>query len=57
VALGQQINLQVIAEGVETAEQLRILRNLGCDTIQGFLVSEPVSAETLASLLSTPPNS
>ena len=54
VSLGNRINLQVIAEGVETAEQLEILRDLGCDTIQGFLVSRAVSADTLASLLATP---
>lgn len=36
------LNLEVIAEGVETAEQLALLRSLGCDKIQGFLVSRPV---------------
>ena len=56
VALGKKIDLQVIAEGVETVEQLAILRELGCDTIQGFLVSKAVSADALASLLSVPAN-
>ncbi len=43
VALGQRLDLLVIAEGVETTEQLATLRDLGCDAYQGFLVSEAVS--------------
>jgi len=54
VALGQRLELEVIAEGIETAAQLSILRKLGCDTFQGFLVSEAVFADAFASLLSTP---
>jgi EAL domain-containing protein (putative c-di-GMP-specific phosphodiesterase class I) len=48
VALGQRLDLTVIAEGVETEAQLQILRELGCDAFQGFLVSKPVSADTFA---------
>lgn len=51
VALGQRLDLEVIAEGVETVEQLEILRKLGCDTFQGFLVSQAVCANVFASLL------
>ena len=54
VALGQRLGLKVIAEGVETVEQLSILRKLGCDLFQGFLVSEAVFAGAFASLLSKP---
>jgi EAL domain-containing protein (putative c-di-GMP-specific phosphodiesterase class I) len=55
VALGQRLDLTIIAEGVETEGQLRILRDLGCDAYQGFLCSEPVSAETFAARLVTKP--
>jgi diguanylate cyclase (GGDEF)-like protein len=39
MAMGHSLNLQVVAEGVETAEQLEFLRALGCDMIQGFYYS------------------
>ncbi len=50
VALGQRLDLMVIAEGVETTGQLEELRKLGCDACQGFLFSpavQPVSFEKL----------
>ena len=45
VALGQRLDLTVIAEGVETDEQLNVLRDLGCDAYQGFLCSQPLDPE------------
>ncbi|MDX1516576.1 MAG: EAL domain-containing protein [Woeseiaceae bacterium] len=51
VALGQRLDLVVIAEGVETDEQLAALRQLGCDAYQGFLMSEPVTADAFAGLV------
>ena len=42
--LARSFRLEVIAEGVETEEQLRNLRNLGCNHIQGFLYSKPLDA-------------
>jgi EAL domain-containing protein (putative c-di-GMP-specific phosphodiesterase class I) len=45
----------VIAEGVETAEQLAILRELRCEYGQGFFFSKPVSAEEAAALLEKHP--
>jgi hypothetical protein len=42
--LAHSLRLEVIAEGVETKEQLSTLRGLDCDHIQGFLFSEPVDA-------------
>lgn len=49
LALGRFLNLQVIAEGVETAEQARILLDLGCPWMQGYHFSRPLPAgEVLA---------
>ena len=45
VSLARTLKLAVIAEGVETVEQLRFLSGLGCDQMQGYLVSKPVSGE------------
>jgi len=43
--LAHALKLKVVAEGVETEEQLFSLRELGCDYIQGFLISKPIDAE------------
>ncbi len=45
-----------LAEGVETAEQSRLLHLLGCDEMQGFLFSKPVPAETFEARFLTPPS-
>jgi diguanylate cyclase (GGDEF)-like protein/PAS domain S-box-containing protein len=42
INLAHSLKLSVVAEGVETAEQLGILRELGCDNVQGYLYSKPV---------------
>jgi diguanylate cyclase (GGDEF)-like protein/PAS domain S-box-containing protein len=42
VTLGKGFDLQIIAEGVETIEQLNLLTNLGCDIMQGYLFSRPL---------------
>lgn len=44
VALGRTLNLQVVAEGVETAAQRSFLAGLGCDALQGYLLGRPVPA-------------
>lgn len=45
ISLGQELNLEVIAEGVETREQLKIVDELNCDTVQGFYYAEPMMAK------------
>lgn len=42
ITVGHEVGLQVIAEGVETPEQLDCLKRLGCDSVQGFLTGRPV---------------
>ncbi|HEY9807559.1 MAG TPA: EAL domain-containing protein, partial [Candidatus Obscuribacterales bacterium] len=44
IALGRGLNLNVIAEGVETPAQLERLRSLQCQTVQGYLLSPPLTA-------------
>jgi diguanylate cyclase (GGDEF)-like protein len=51
VSLAHTLGLKVIAEGVEDDAQVRLLRDLGCDQIQGYLVSRPVSADRIPDLL------
>jgi diguanylate cyclase (GGDEF)-like protein len=48
IALGHVLQLEVVAEGVETAEQVDFLRANGCDQIQGFHFSRPVPADDIA---------
>jgi predicted signal transduction protein with EAL and GGDEF domain len=50
VEMAHSLRLEVIAEGVETEEQLCLLRGLGCNYVQGFLFSKPVPSGSAASL-------
>ena len=45
VAVGQALNLRIVAEGVETAVQQRFLTHLGCHSLQGFLLGYPLPAQ------------
>lgn len=47
IPLGHQLDMQVIAEGVETEEQLRMLQELGCDEIQGYYYGRPMPLDEL----------
>jgi len=51
IQLAHRLNLEVIAEGVETEEQLRILVNKNCDIIQGFIFSEPLPSRKVERIL------
>ncbi len=53
-ALGHSLSLQVLAEGVETEDQLRILRAKKCDHFQGYVASKPLPAAEFESLLAFP---
>ncbi len=56
ISLAHSLRLQVIAEGVETHEQLTVLRRLGCDQYQGDLCSAPLSAERFEMLVRSQPD-
>ena len=53
VTLGHDLGLVVVAEGVETPGQIEFLRQVGCDRLQGFGVSAPVSATAFTELLTS----
>jgi diguanylate cyclase (GGDEF)-like protein/PAS domain S-box-containing protein len=56
ISLAHSLRLNVVAEGVETEEQSRLLRLLDCDEMQGYLFSKPVSREVFeAKYLAAPP--
>lgn len=45
ISLGQNLGLEIIAEGVETEDQLNLLKIMGCQEVQGYLYGKPMSAE------------
>ncbi len=51
VSLGHNLGLRVVAEGVETSEQYYLLRDIGCDEVQGFFFSMPVPADDFERLI------
>ena len=51
IAMAHSLRLKVIAEGVETEEQLRFLRDLGCDEMQGYYFSKPLAEDEFLRLL------
>ncbi len=57
IGLARTLNLRVVAEGVETEEQLAFLKGQQCEEMQGYLFSRPVPAEELEKILSRSPGS
>ena len=55
LAMSKRLNLRVTAEGVETEEQLAMLRDQGCAEVQGFLVGKPLPIAAYADLTGAPP--
>ena len=55
VSMGRNLRLTVLAEGVENAEQLALLRQMGCDMAQGFHFSRALPADAIAGLLAEQP--
>lgn len=51
VAFAKELDIRVVAEGVETEEQLELLRVIGCDEIQGYVFSKPMTAAEVATLV------
>lgn len=48
IELAESLGMKVISEGIETEEQMEIMKSLGCDYFQGYLISKPVSYEEFA---------
>jgi EAL domain-containing protein (putative c-di-GMP-specific phosphodiesterase class I) len=55
INLAHALRLKVVAEGVETEEQARLLRLLNCDEMQGYLFSKPVPANAFEALFLVKP--
>ncbi len=51
IEMGHKLGYGIVAEGIETEEQLAILKSLDCETAQGYLFSKPVDANTILTLL------
>ncbi|WP_460043618.1 putative bifunctional diguanylate cyclase/phosphodiesterase [Pseudomonas sp. S2_H01] len=56
VALGQALNLRIVAEGVETSSQQSFLTHLGCDSLQGYLLGHPLPADRFMADISAAQN-
>jgi len=56
IALARELNLEVIAEGVETAVQFEFLKKLGCQGGQGFFIARPMAPEAARQLIADPTN-
>jgi EAL domain-containing protein (putative c-di-GMP-specific phosphodiesterase class I) len=51
IAMAHELGMKVVAEGIENAACLELLKEMGCDTAQGYFISRPVSAEAITELL------
>ena len=52
MSLGHSLDLEIVAEGVETIEQAALLRAEGCDEVQGFYFAAPMESEELIEFVS-----
>jgi EAL domain-containing protein (putative c-di-GMP-specific phosphodiesterase class I) len=52
VFIGHRLGLEVVAEGVENEDQLELVREMGCDLIQGYYFFKPMSSDNVSRLLS-----
>ena len=55
INIAQNLNMTVVAEGVETPEQLAKLREMNCHSAQGYLFSDPLDSQAALDLISTNP--
>ena len=46
ISMARTLGLRSVAEGVESADEMAMLRELGCDHVQGYLIGKPVDADT-----------
>ena len=53
ISMGHSLKMKVVAEGVETEEQLALLKSQGCDEVQGYYYSKPQSPEKLVGYLAS----
>jgi diguanylate cyclase len=51
IVMAHALGIRTVAEGVETSQQLERLADLGCDVVQGYLISRPVTADRVAELV------
>ena len=56
IQMAHELNMQVVAEGVENRNQLDFLTSIDCDMVQGYVFSRPVPAEEFADMLANPVN-
>jgi EAL domain-containing protein (putative c-di-GMP-specific phosphodiesterase class I) len=55
IAMGHNLGLEVVCEGIEQPQQLEALRAAGCDRVQGYLLGRPMPIEAAAELLGETP--
>jgi EAL domain-containing protein (putative c-di-GMP-specific phosphodiesterase class I) len=55
LAVARHFRLKVIAEGIESAEQVEYLRSIGCDFAQGFFYSRPLAGDSIVDHIDLPP--
>ena len=53
VTLGKGLGMAIVAEGVETAEEVRAMSDFGCNELQGYYFSKPLETEAMLRLLQT----